>query len=134
MLVHIADQLKDRCYLFYTGASFSLIPHKSTKSTDPPAKEPCLIGPNGFRISCWGEEQRQLIFSGPTFEWTFLWADVSFPILGVDFLWANWLFVSVASNQLHGGRHHRWHFQHNKAAQQLHCLCDAACKQWNFPS
>ena len=97
MLVNITDQLTDRRYLVDTGASYCLVPHKSTK---PPAKEPRLIGPNGSLIRCWGEERRRLRFSGRTFEWTFLQADVAFPILGVDFLRNNKLMVDVASNTL----------------------------------
>ena len=97
MLVNIIDQLTDRRYLVDTGASYCLVPHKSTK---PPAKEPRLIGPNGSLIRCWGEERRRLRFSGRTFEWTFLQADVAFPILGVDFLRNNKLMVDVASNTL----------------------------------
>ncbi len=91
------DQLTDRRYLVDTGASFSLIPHRSNA---PPAREPRLIGPNGSRIRCWGEERRRLRFSGREFEWSFLQADVSFPILGVDFLRSNKLLVDVASNTL----------------------------------
>jgi len=97
MLVHITDQLTDRRYLVDTGASFSLVPFHSR---DPPAREPCLTGPNGSRIQCWGEERRRLRFSGRLFEWPFLRAEVSFPILGVDFLRANKLLVDVANNAL----------------------------------
>ena len=80
-----------------TGATFSLLPHKSHH---PPAQRPRLIGPNGQPIRCWGEERLRLQFSGRTFWWTFLKADVTFPILGVDFLRSNRLSVSVATNQL----------------------------------
>ena len=97
MLVHITDQLTDGRYLVDTGASFSLVPHKSSA---PPATEPRLTGPNGSHIRCWGEERRQLRFSGRTFQWSFLRADVSFPILGVDFLRSNKLLVDVANNTL----------------------------------
>ena len=97
MLVHITDQLTDWRYLVDTGASFSLVPHRSG---DTPAKEPRLIGPNGLPIRCWGEERRRLRFGGRTFEWDFLRADVSFPILGVDFLRANKLLVDVAGKTL----------------------------------
>ena len=95
--MHITDQLTDRRYLVDTGASYCLMPHQSSK---PPAKEPRLIGPNGSRIRCWGEERRRLRFGGRTFEWPFLLADVSFPIIGVDFLRGNKLLVDVAGNRL----------------------------------
>jgi len=48
----------------------------------------------------WGEERLQLQFSGRLLMWTFLKAEVTFPILGVDFLRANRLLVSVVTNQL----------------------------------
>ena len=42
-----------------TGATFSLLPHKSHH---PPAQQPRLIGPNGQPIRCWGEERlRQVL-------------------------------------------------------------------------
>ena len=46
-----------------------------------------------------GEECRRLRFSGLTFKGAFLLADISFPILGVDFLRANKLLVDVTQNQ-----------------------------------
>jgi hypothetical protein len=64
------------------------------------AEEPCLISPNSFRTRCWGEECRRLRFSGCTFEWPFLHADVFFPIFGVDFLQGHKLLVDVASSTL----------------------------------
>ena len=93
----MTDQLTDWCYLVDTGASFSLVPHRSG---DTPAKEPRLIGPNGLPIRCWGEEQRRLRFGDRTFEWDFLRANVSFPILGVDFLRANKLLVDVSAEHV----------------------------------
>ena len=97
MLVHVECQLTARRYLVDTGASFSLVPHKSA---DPPAGQPRLTGPNGQPIKCWGEERRRLRIGGRQFEWEFLLADVTFPILGVDFLRAHRLAVDVARNKL----------------------------------
>ena len=97
MLVHVQCQLTGRCYLVDTGATFSLIPHKSS---EPQARHLPLISPGGQPIRCWGKERLQLQFSGRLFMWTFLKAEVTFPILGVDFLRANRLSVSVATNQL----------------------------------
>jgi hypothetical protein len=97
MLVHVQCQLTGRRFLVDTGATFSLIPHSSTL---PQARQPLLIGPSGKPIRCWGEERLQLPIGGRLFAWTFLKAEVTFPILGVDFLRANRLSVSVATNQL----------------------------------
>jgi hypothetical protein len=97
MLVHITDQLTDWRCLVDTGASFSLVPHRSK---DPPATEPRLTGPNRLPIRCWGEEKRRLCFTNRTFEYSFLRADVSFAILRVDFLCANKLLVDISANSL----------------------------------
>ena len=97
MLVHVQCQLTGSRYLVDTVTTFSLILHKSS---EPKVRQPSLIGPGGQPIRCWGEERLQLQFSGRLFMWTFLKAVVTFPILGVDFLRANRLSVSVATNQL----------------------------------
>jgi hypothetical protein len=97
MLVHVQCQLTGRGFLVDMGATFSLIPHSSTL---PLARQPRIIGPSGKPIRCWGEEWLQLRICGRLFAWTFLKAEVTFPILGVDFLRANRLSVSVATNQL----------------------------------
>ena len=83
MLVHVQCQLTGRRFLVDTGTTFSLIPHSSTL---PPARQPRLIGPSSKLIRCWGEERLQLRIGGRLFAWTFLKAEVNFPILGVDFL------------------------------------------------
>ena len=78
MLVVVQCQLTGRRHLVDMGAMFSLIPHKSS---EPQAQHPRLIGPGSQPICC--------------FIWTFIKAEVTFPILGVDFLRANRLSVSV---------------------------------------
>jgi hypothetical protein len=83
MLVHVECQLTARRYLVDTRATFSLVPHKSSKT---PARQPRLISPNELPIKCWGEERRRLHIDGRQFEWEFLLGDVTFPMLGVDFL------------------------------------------------
>jgi hypothetical protein len=87
-LVHIVDQLTGRRFLIDTGASYSIFPHRSTSP------------PSGPRIPCWGERVVQLDFHGRRFEWTFLLADVSFAIIGVDFLRSHKLLVDPAANRL----------------------------------
>jgi hypothetical protein len=52
------------------------------------------------RIQCWGERAVQLDFHGRRFERTFLLADVSFAIIGVDFLRSHKLLVDPAANRL----------------------------------
>jgi hypothetical protein len=95
-LVHIVDQLTGRRFLIDTGANYSIFPHCFTS----PPSEPLLTGASGQRIPCWGERAVQLDFHGCRFEWTFLLADVSFAIIGVDFLRSHKLLVDPAANCL----------------------------------
>jgi hypothetical protein len=75
------DQISKRGFLVDTGASFSIFPHRSSATPSGPS----LFGPAGKIIPCWGETTLPLSFDGRRFEWTFLLATVSFPIIGVDF-------------------------------------------------
>jgi len=95
-LVNIIDQISNRRFLVDTGASFSVFPHFSSDPTTGPA----LYGAAGKIIPCWGEKVLQLCFNGKPFEWTFLLAVVSFPILGVDFFRHFQLSVNPAANRL----------------------------------
>ena len=95
-LVHIKDDCENRRYLIDTGAAFSIFPHQSSS----PSSGPLLSGPDGKRIRCWGEKRLQLSFNGRRFSWTFLLADVKFPIIGVDFLRHFQLLVDPAKNEL----------------------------------
>jgi hypothetical protein len=80
-LLHLQDTVSQRRFLVDTGASYSILPHTSTS----PVEGPNLTGPSGTAIRCWGERKLSLSFDGRPFTWTFLLADVSFAILGVDF-------------------------------------------------
>jgi hypothetical protein len=60
-------------------------------------KEP---GRSGQRIRCWGSCSRDLLLSGVKYTWSFLLADVSFPILGIDFLREHQLVVDVCGGAL----------------------------------
>ncbi len=65
-----------------TGASYFIFPHSSTSV----AAGPRLIGHSGQLIRCWGEQRLEVLFGRRHFSWTFLLADVAFPILSIDFL------------------------------------------------
>ena len=91
LLLHIVDSRDNRRYLVDTGASYSILPHKSPTT----ASGPKLFGPGGQPIRCWGDREVKL-----TFPWRFLLADVAFPIIGVDFLRFHSLSVDVAGGRL----------------------------------
>jgi hypothetical protein len=95
-LVHIVDQLTGRRFFIDTGASYSIFPYRSSS----PPSGPTLTGANGQQIPCWGERAVQLNFHGRWFKWTFLLADFTFAIIGVDFLRSHKLLVDPAANRL----------------------------------
>ncbi len=59
-----------------------------------------LAGPDGQSIPCWGERKMDLIFNGRRFAWSFLLAEVQFPIIGVDFLRHFCLLEDIAAGHL----------------------------------
>jgi hypothetical protein len=75
-LVHIQDEISGTRFLVDTGASFSILPHRSPAA----AKGPRLFGPAGQPIACWGERLLHLRFQGRDFSWPFLLAAVDFLI------------------------------------------------------
>jgi hypothetical protein len=83
-------------FLVDTGASFSILPHRSPAV----ASGPRLHGPAGQPIACWGERVLRLRFQGRDFTWPFLLAAVDFPILDVDFLKQHSLLVDPANCRL----------------------------------
>ena len=92
----MTDSNSGASFLVDTGSSYSIIPHSSHQ----PPTGPLLRSANGHRISCWGERQLTVTFSGHRYTWAFLLADVQFNILGVDFLQHFQLLVDVAANGL----------------------------------
>jgi hypothetical protein len=59
-----------------------------------------LKAANNQRIRCWGTSSSAVEIGGNSYTWTFIRADVKFPILGVDFLRKFNLAVDVAAEQL----------------------------------
>ena len=95
-LFYIEDQHTHRRFLCDTGASYSILPHQSSAV----ASGPSLHGPAGRPIKCWGERELTLTFNDKQYKWLFLLADVSFPIIGIDFLKHFKLVVDAAAGQL----------------------------------
>ncbi len=74
-LAHIVDQSSGRRFLIDTGASFSIMPYKS--SLKPQGQR--LAGPDGQSIPCWGERKMDLIFNGRRFPGPSCWLTCSSP-------------------------------------------------------
>jgi hypothetical protein len=65
---------------------------------------PRLTEANGQRICCWGSRRRSLVLAGQEYQWEFVQAAVSFPILGIDFFKHFELLVDAVSEKPSGGR------------------------------
>jgi hypothetical protein len=55
-LIHMLDHISNRRFLVDTGASYSILPHRSSL----PATGQKLFGPAGQLIPCWGDRLVQL--------------------------------------------------------------------------
>jgi cleavage and polyadenylation specificity factor subunit 1 len=88
-LVFLQDKVTKQNFLVDTGASVSVMPHRS----DTPPSGPPLSGADGKGIASWGKVTKKLFFGAQSFFCSFLLAAVSRPILGVDFLAAHRLLV-----------------------------------------
>ncbi len=96
LLFHIEDQHTHQRFLWDTGLSYSILPHQSSAV----ASGPPLHGPVGRPIKCWGEFELTLTFNKKQYKWIFLLADVSFAVIGIDFLKHFKLVVDAAAGQL----------------------------------
>jgi hypothetical protein len=95
-LFFITDNSSGKKLLVDTGSAYSILPFKSRRR---PNGLP-LRSAGSQRIRCWGSCSRDLLLSGVKYTWSFLLPDVSFPILGVDFLWEHQLVVDVCGGAL----------------------------------
>ena len=116
-LLHVIDSSSCLKFLVDTGASYSLFPHKSTQLPFGPI----LKTPNGMSIPSWGESVKTMAFDNRCFTWSFLLADIEFPILGADFLRHFKLVVDLANGQL-------------LDAESLECLKIAAVSESSLPA
>jgi len=95
-LMYVQDQGTTTRFLVDSGASFSILPHVSRSNPSGPH----LSGPAGQPIACWGDKVVTITLAGQAFEWRFLLAAVSFPILGIDFLEAHRFLVDPSQRRL----------------------------------
>ena len=85
-VLYLKDKSTDVRYLVDTGACLSLLPPLEIDMPDK-GKGKNLKAANGSEIATYGERAVQIDFGlGRTYNWVFLVADVTTPILKVDFL------------------------------------------------
>jgi len=95
-LLCFVDEPTGQSFLVDTGSAYSILPFTSQL----PAKGPSICSASKEKIKCWGRTTRTIKCSGHSFTWTFLKAEVGFPILGVDFLQHFNITVDPSGGQL----------------------------------
>jgi hypothetical protein len=88
-LFYITDSVSNRRYLVDTGLAFSIMPWESTDTPSGPS----LTAADGRHIPCWGERSCTITIAGVARHWDFLLAGVSFPIIGMD-----WIFCAITAS------------------------------------
>jgi len=98
-LLFIRDTLSGRKFLCDTGAKRSVLP-ATVSDTAGGDHGPHLTSANDTPIRNYGTKTVDLCFGGQRFTWDFVTADISFPLLGADFLCAHGLLVDVKNGCL----------------------------------
>ena len=95
-LIFLKDRRSHISYLVDTGAAISLVPFKSPLK----ASGPEIVNVSGQKISTWQFVSKTLHFGPRKFFHTFLQAEVSQPILGMDFLSVHSLSIDFQQNRV----------------------------------
>ena len=96
-LVYLLNKLSSRCFLVDSGVSVSVFPAPAS-STSSSVK---LLTAEGSSVSCSGSRIIRLRFGACSFDWLFQLAQVSVPILGVDFLRHHNLLLDVGNQKVY---------------------------------
>ena len=98
-LLFLCDAVTKRQFLVDTGAEVSVLPatglDRRTRQKGPP-----LLAANGSSIGTYGTRTLSLHFASNSYQWKFVIAEVSRPLLGADFLRSNSLLVDVKGKRL----------------------------------
>jgi hypothetical protein len=81
-LIFLQDTKNKLNFKVDSGASLSILPHSNTT----PPTGPHLVGANGKAIPAWVFRRCTICVFGQNFEFDFLLAAVTTPLLGMDFL------------------------------------------------
>ena len=98
-LLFIKDTISGRKFLCDTGAQRSVLP-ATASDTAGGFHGPPLTSADDTPIRTYGTRTANLCFGGQRFSWDFVTADISFPLLGADFLCAHGLLVDVKNGRL----------------------------------
>lgn len=98
-LLFIKDSLSGLRFLVDSGSQKSLVHSTGPRMSDP-GGGPLLSAANGSPIETFGTKRTTVCFHGREFEWDFVVASLTVPIIGADFLCAHGLLVDVANRRL----------------------------------
>ncbi|XP_061887077.1 uncharacterized protein LOC133638459 isoform X5 [Entelurus aequoreus] len=98
-LLFIADSSSRRRFLVDSGSQVSLLPATDVDRATGGCG-PLLNVANGSSIDTFGSRLVTVCFHGRKFQWDFIIAAITVPIIGADFLCANGLLVDVANRRL----------------------------------
>lgn len=98
-LLFIRDSTSGKRFLVDSGSQLSLLPPAGTDRSAGGCGPP-LSAANGSSITSFGTRSVTVCFNGRQFEWDFVIASITAPIIGADFLFANGLLVDVANRRL----------------------------------
>ena len=98
-LFFVRDRLSTHNFLVDTGAEISVLPPAGIERRNN-TQGLVLLAANGSNIKTYGKRAVTLDLPPGLFQWNFVLADVSRPILGADFLRANSLFADMKHQRL----------------------------------
>ena len=98
-LLFLCETVSKRQFLVDTGAEVSVLPATGldTRTKQP---GPQLLAANGSSIRTFGTRTLSLHFASNAYQWDFIVAEVSRPLLGADFLRSNSLLVDLKGKRL----------------------------------
>jgi transposase InsO family protein len=101
-LLYVHDRKSGRRFLIDTGAQVSVLPASSHDSRYGTRGLP-LVAANGTTIKSYGTRTVQLQIGSQLYEWPFVLAEISKPIIGADFLRSFALLVDLRGSRLIDG-------------------------------
>ena len=96
----LKDQALNELFVIDTGSDYSIVKSNSFEISNYPSEQ-FLIAANAVKISTPGERTMNLKLSkNCTIKWTFLSAEISFNLIGADFLQQNNLLIDLYNHIL----------------------------------
>ena len=100
MCYSVTDKISGITFLVDTGAARSLIPATEAERLENTSSSTKLVSATGADIPSYGIREMKINLAGQQYNWQFITADVSFALLGADFLGHHNLLVDVRNRKL----------------------------------